>query len=495
MTDLEDLLAAAADDTDRPVRHTVDDIVRRGRRSVRRSRIAIVSTAAVTTVAVIGGLTAWSNTLNQSDGPAGTPKNQTITVDAKTGRVVDNETGKTAQAPPPVSPLTDAEVLKRCKQYDKENVEFNQERGANTYDKAGVIDARWAVVVKSGDRNHLAALFLAPDKSIVSTCTMTGPERPKAIGRYSTTQAFWVGKTSHDQRPQAVQGNVRVPVDGATHVLVNLAGEAAPRLALVGPEGFYTLGYPTWGGAQQKTGKTAAEEWEPSVQRVRAYDSAGKRLYDWKYQKVERPKPTQVPADVKIKLQAPITPEVELTKDPETGKPLVATPPVSPLSDDRIRTRCKKPDDFHLAGEAKGTPYDQRTVDAGKITPDWKVALKTGSGIDFTALLVSPGDNVVAWCHMYDKADLYDYGRNGVPATGKFGIGMEWGQVPDGVAQIIVDLPKIGPVKALISNGYFIWGLTGGNSDLKNVRIRGYDAQGKKVYDAKHTVDADASGR
>jgi hypothetical protein len=58
-----------------------------------------------------------------------------------------------------------------------------------------------------------------------------------------------------------------------------------------------------------------------------------------------------------------------------------------------------------------------------------------------------------------------------------------------------VDLPTTGPVKALISNGYFVWGLMGGNSDLQNVRIRGYDAQGKKVYDAKHEVDADPTGR
>ncbi|MEU4389729.1 hypothetical protein [Kribbella sp. NPDC023855] len=491
MTDLEDLLAAAADDTDRPARYTVDDIVRRGRRSVRRSRIAIVSTAALTTVAVIGGLTAWSNTLNQSEGPAGTPKNQTITVDAKTGRVVDNETGTTAQAPPPVSPLSDAEVLKRCKQYDKESVDFNKEHLANTYDKAGPINARWTIVVKSGDQTRLDALFLAPDKSIVSSCTMDGPQRPTTNGRYSTTQAYWVGKAPKDQRPQAVQGNVRVPVVGATHVLVNLAGEATPRLALLGPEGFFTLG-PTWGKAFASTRKTSPKEWQPSIQRVRAYDSAGKRLYDWKWQKVEMPKLTPVPADVKIKLQAPITPEVELTVDPETGKPLVATPPVSPESDDRIRTRCKKPDDAYFKAGAAG---DQRTTGAGKISPDWKVVLKTGTGIDFTALLVSPGDNVVMWCHMYDKTDMYDYGRNGVPATGKFGIGMEWGQVPDGVAQIIVDLPKTGPVKALISNGYFIWGLTGGNSDLKKVRIRGYDAQGKKVYDAKHEVDADPTGR
>lgn len=493
--DIENLLAAAADDTDQPSRYSVDDIVQRGRRSVRRSRIAIVSTAVLTTVAVIGGLTAWSNALNQSDGLAGTPKNQTITVDTETGRVVDNESGKTAQAPPPVSPLSDAEVLGRCKQYDNEYVQSNKERGSNAFDKAGPIDARWKVLVKSGDQQRLQALFLAPDKSIVSTCTMEGPERPKTNGRFSTTESYKLPNAPKEQQSQAVQAHVRVPVTGAAQVLVNLTGEATPRLALVGPEGFITLGYPTWENIYRPSENASFEDWQPAVQRVRAYDAAGKRVYDWKYQKVEPPKPTPIPADVKIKVQPPITPEVELTEDPETGKPLVATPPVSPESDDRIRTRCKKPDDSYFKDSGKGPSGDQRTTDAGKITPDWKVVLKTGSGIDFTALLVSPGDNVVVWCHMYDKADHYDYGRSGVPASGKFGIGMEWGQVPDGVAQIIVDLPKTGPVKALISNGYFIWGLTGGNSDIKNVRIRGYDAQGKKVYDAKHDVDADASGR
>ncbi|NEA30841.1 hypothetical protein [Streptomyces sp. SID13031] len=494
MTDIEDLLAAAADDTHRPPQHSVEEIVAQGRRSVRRRRIGIVTTSVLTTVAVVGGITAWSTTLNQSDGLAGTPENQTITVDAKTGRVVDNESGTTAQAPPPVSPLSDAEVLKRCKQYDNEYVESNRERGSNTFDKAGTINARWTVLVKSGDRSRLQALFLAPDKSIVSSCTMEGPERPKTNGRYSTTEGFKVPNGQDDQRPQAVQAHVRVPVTGAAQVLVNLIGEPTPRLALVGPEGFFTLGYPTWRDFYPPSPNASPEDWQPAVQRVRAYDAAGKRVYDWKYKKPVRPTPTPIPADVKIKVQPPIILDVELTKDPETGKPLAATPPVSPVSDDQIRTRCKKPDDSYFK-DTNGKADDQRTIDAGKITPDWKVVLKTGTGIDFTALLVSPGDNVLAWCHMYDKVDSYDYGRSGVPATGKFGIGMEWGQVPDGVAQIIVDLPKTGSVKALISNGYFIWGLTGGNSDIKKVRVRGYDAQGKKVYDAKHDVDADASGR
>ena len=94
-TDLERLLAAAADDSDQPLHTDVGDILVRARRSVRKSRIAAASTAIVTTAAILGGIAAWSATRSESEGPAGTPKNQTITIDAKTGRIVDNETGKT----------------------------------------------------------------------------------------------------------------------------------------------------------------------------------------------------------------------------------------------------------------------------------------------------------------------------------------------------------------------------------------------------------------
>lgn len=492
--DIERLLAAAADDTDRPLNTDVDDLLALGRRSVLRGRIAVASTAILTTAAIIGGVTAWSNTVADSADPAGDPNNRTISVDAKTGQVLDNETGQLAVAPPPVSPLSDAEVLQRCKQYDSEYVRSNNERGSNAYDKAGPIDARWRVVVKSGDQNHLQALFLAPNRSIVSSCTMEGPRRPKIIGRYSMTESFakpGADAGSSDDQPQAVQAKVRIPADGVARVLVNFADERAPRQALVGPDGFFTLGFPDWEQHRRPTPDASGRVGlpEPTLQRVRAYDAGGKLIYDWKYQPVELPKQPTVPADRKIDTAAPITPEVVLTKDPATGKPLGPTPPVSPVSDDSVRTRCKKPDDAYFKGGGPLRGQDSRTYDVGKISADWKVVLKTGTGIDFTALLVSPGDNVVMWCHMYSKADYYDYGRSAVPANGKFGVGLQWGQVPDGVAQIVVDLPS-GPVRALISNGYFIWGLTGGNSDVKNVRIRGFDSQGKPVYDAKHDVDA-----
>ena len=113
-TDIERLLAAAADDSDQPLHTDVDDILVRARRSVRKSRIATVSTAVLTTAAIVGGIAAWSATRSESDGPAG----QTITIDVKTGRIATDETGAAVTPAPPASPLSDAEVLRRCKPYD-----------------------------------------------------------------------------------------------------------------------------------------------------------------------------------------------------------------------------------------------------------------------------------------------------------------------------------------------------------------------------------------
>ena len=127
------------------------------------------------------------------------------------------------------------------------------------------------------------------------------------------------------------------------------------------------------------------------------------------------------------------------------------------------------------------------------MTKDWQVALKTGTGNKLTAVLISPDKKVYAWCHMLAPTakGAYDYGRSAVQANGKFAEDFSFGMVPDGVAQLVVDLPKQGPTRALISNGYYIWGLTGGNSDIKKVRVRGYDADGKQVYTATKDVDAD----
>ena len=175
----------------------------RGRRSVRRSRIATVSTAASPRSPIVGGLTAWSNTLHQSEGPAGTPKNQTITVDAKTGRVIDNESGQTAQAR-----ATGESVVRRrgaevaARSTTTRTSSSTRSAGANTW-RQGRRDRRPLEGRREERRpaQLLDALFLAPDKSIVSTCTMEGPKRPRTHGRFSTTEAYALGQGP--ERPAA----------------------------------------------------------------------------------------------------------------------------------------------------------------------------------------------------------------------------------------------------------------------------------------------------
>jgi hypothetical protein len=383
--DIERLLAAAADDSDQPLHSDVDDILIRARRSVRKSRIAAVSTAVLTTAAIVGGIAAWSSARSESEGPAGTSKGQTITIDGKTGRVVDNETGKTVTPPPPVSPLSDAEVLRRCKQYDLEYVQFLQERTANTYDKAGPIDARWKVVVKSGDQSLLTALFLSPDKSIVSTCTMDAPEKPWTNGRISTTEVM---PFSRNKLPEAVENGLRVPVSGVTRVLVDIAGESSPRQALVGTDGFFTLGY----RGEKKARMT--------FNRIRGYDADGKRLWELVNKPAALPTntPSAVPPEVTVKTVEPIEPKVLLTKDPETGKPLAPPPPVSQLTDEQITTRCRGVDDIYFKDRHTGSSNPDNSVikAAGPVTKNWQVALKTGTGDKLTAVLISPDQRVYA---------------------------------------------------------------------------------------------------
>ncbi|TDD58561.1 hypothetical protein E1263_18780 [Kribbella antibiotica] len=461
--DIERMLAAAADDTDQPLHTDIDDILTRGRRSVRNSRITIAATAALTTLAILGGVSVWTKSLSTGTEPAG-PTGITITKD---GLAIDRETGETAAPPPPVSPVSDAEAISRCAPSDKQELEFGN--GRNTWDTAGPIDNRWQVLLKSGDQNLLYAVFMAPDRSVVASCTMESPDQHIRSDRLSTRTLDGA------KEPQVVSAQRMIPVPGVTRVLIG-TDTGATREALVGRDGYFTLGY------------AGNHDQGPSFRRIRGYDATGKRVYEWKYVPPTQPASKPIPAGIKIITVPPITPKVVFLKDPQTGKPLMPVP-VSPESDDRIRTRCRTIDEANPPGPAQ----EQRNRDAGLITPSWKVVLKTGTGTDFTALLVAPRKNVVAWCHMYDKTS-YDYARSTVPATGNFGIQHHWGQVPAGVAQIIVDLPT-GPVRALISNGYFIWGLTGGNDDFKTVRIRGFDANGTKVYDAKHDVDSDLSGR
>ncbi len=485
--DIERLLAVAADDTGQPLHTDIDDILTRGRRSVRRTRIAAASTAVLTTLAIVGGFTVWSRTLNQAEDPAGRPG---ITIDARTGQVTETATGRKATPVPPINPLSDNEILDRCKGMDaqalkrRENqqmIPVQNERLVRLKDRAGVINSQWSVLVKTGDRKQATALFRSPDQSVVVACT-ANVSGAFAIDRVNTTE---VPTESRHQQPEAVESGYRVPVAGVTRVLVDDPSRNGELFqARVGPEGYFAL----------DTVSRLLGMMMGSSGRVRGYDADGKQLFEL----INRPKaPEVVGPDVKIKTADPVQPQTVLTKDPENGKPLTVVPE-SPLSDEQIRAGCKKADDSFFDGPGFGASPapregDQRPYDAGRISSDWKVALKVGSATRFTALMVAPSQNVVAWCYRAEGG-AYDYTRSTVDADGTFGDParepfVQWATVPPGVAQIIVDLPT-GPVLAKISNGYYLWGTTGGSENFKKVRVRGFDADGKKTYDTRLTVDA-----
>ncbi|HWD77291.1 MAG TPA: hypothetical protein VG497_00360, partial [Kribbella sp.] len=350
-TDIERLLAAAADDGDQPLTTDVDQLLTRARRSVRRGRLVTVSTAVLTTGAIIAGVATWSASRHESTGPAG----GTVRYDATTGRIVDDETGARVQPPPPVSTLSDADLRDQCKQADNEWLDFVKEHGANPDDKAGPLDARWKVAVKAGTGNRVHVIFLSPDKSVYGTCALTAIRQAQSYGRFSTSTKPVGGL----QRSTA---GVRVP-DGVRAVLVDVDGENTPRQALLGIDGFYSLGV----GDATTSGR---------VRRVRGYDDQGHKVYEY-----TRPTPTPyqqtVPESVTVKTADPVAADLVLTKDPLTGKALVAPPPVSPLTDEQVTTRCRQVDDIYFKGRGGADP---RIKAAGPVTKDWQVALKTGTG-------------------------------------------------------------------------------------------------------------------
>lgn len=475
-TDLERLLSAAADDTDRPLNTDVDALLIRARRSVRTTRIATVSTAILTTGVIVAGAATWSANRHESTAPATGP---TIRIDPTTGAVTADETGASVLPAPPVSPLSDAELRSRCQQAG----DRFRRSPATVKNTAGPLDARWKVVAKSGDRSTLSAMFLSPDRSVVTTCYVA--PKQSSVGSYSTTRLYPQGR---NHLPWAEEIGLRVAKPGVAHVLLDMVGETKPREARLGTDGFFTHE------------QLDAKGFLLLIARIRAYDAGGRLIYE----QINRPQATTGPSttgrrtvdpSVTLKTAEPVTPVAVVTKDPLTGKALAPAPPVSPLTDEQVTTRCKGVDDIYFKDTAGGrsNPDDAVVKAAGPVTNNWKVALKTGTGDKFTAVLISPDKRVYAWCHMLTPSakGAYDYTRGAVQANGKFAETLEFGMVPDGVAQLVVDLPKQGPTRVLISNGFYIWGLTGGNSDIKNVRVRGYDAHGKQIYDTRKDVDAD----
>ncbi|MEV6414943.1 hypothetical protein [Kribbella sp. NPDC051718] len=221
--DIEDLLAAAADDADQPLRNSVDDIVQRGRRSVRHRRLAAIATAGLTAAVVVTGVAVWQGDRHEGFAPA--------------------EFGKTKPAPP-VSPLADAEIIKRCGQNDKEWLESMTEQGANQEDKAGPINRRWTVPLKIGQGDVFLAFLVSPDQKVIGTCYMKG--KTISTGESSYGREMMADQMDHPAAPTGPGGPsrenwTRVPPTVTRVVAVPPKGE--PWEARVS-NGFYAWGIP-----------------------------------------------------------------------------------------------------------------------------------------------------------------------------------------------------------------------------------------------------------
>lgn len=241
-TELEHRLAEAADDTDRPLGLSVDDIVRRGRLSVRRRRIAAIASAGIATAAVIGAVSGWPT---HEAGPApvaGTPTH-TTTIDIKTGKIISPA--------PPVSSLTDDDIRQRCARADEKPA---------TWDKAGPIDNNWIVAVKTGTGERFYAVLLSPDRSVGAGCEQEGG-------------GFVSGIMRHDLANRS--GTESLPLwTNESRGPANLAAVTAEapdgkylRTGLVGRDGFFTFGQ---GGYNSATPLSV----------VRGYDAAGKLVME-----------------------------------------------------------------------------------------------------------------------------------------------------------------------------------------------------------------------
>jgi len=170
-TDLETLLARAADDTDQPLTHTIEDVVRRGRRGRRLQQTGVVAAGALTAGAVIAGVTVWTGAgAPQDDGirPANGPT-ATITVDTKTGRAVQ----------PPPSTVSDAQIIARCRPLDAEFRSATNGGKSSRWGGGSEPLDRWKVVLTQGEGTWFRAMLRSPDGKRMAYCQdNTGPGAP-----------------------------------------------------------------------------------------------------------------------------------------------------------------------------------------------------------------------------------------------------------------------------------------------------------------------------
>jgi hypothetical protein len=259
-TDIERLLAAAADDSGQPLRLTADDGVRRARRTTRNRRIATAATAAFTGAVVVGGLVTWSGNLPNGVQPAGaaTPT-KTVMLDVETGKVI---------APPPlVSSVSDRDVISRCRQKDIEYVQTVGRQPSDT--TGGDLNSRWSVAIKTSDKFTFNAVLVSPDHRAAAFCHIT-----------SGPTASWGASRARLSRPAANGTVVRAGyVDGVqvpsnvTKVLVEIPGEAQVRQARLGADGFFTLGV----SPDRMSVKPTPTMGKPMI---RGYDAAGRKVLE-----------------------------------------------------------------------------------------------------------------------------------------------------------------------------------------------------------------------
>lgn len=241
-TELEHRLAEAADDTDRPLHLSVDDIVRRGRVSVRRRRIATIASAGVATAAVIGAVSAWPAHEAGPAAVAGTPTH-TTTIDVKTGKVI--------QAAPPVSSLSDDDIRQRCARADK---------APAAWDKTGPIDNNWSVALKTGVGERFFAVLLSPDRSVGVGCEQEGGGFVSGIMRHDLANRSgteWLPLWTSEFRGPA----------NLAHVTAETPGGKYLRTGLVGRDGFFAFGRNGYNG-------------DTPTSLVRGYDAAGRLVME-----------------------------------------------------------------------------------------------------------------------------------------------------------------------------------------------------------------------
>jgi len=187
--EIEDLLADAADDTAQPLHHSIEDIIHRGRRGTRLRQAGTITASALTVGAVVGAFTLWpggdsvhpngggiqpagpgvstgstpsspgistGSTPSSPGSPTGPTPRATLTMDVKTGELIQ----------PSASKLTDAQIIAQCKKQDADFLRFAENKAGGGTDKLD----NWEVKITQGQENWFRAILQSPDGKRYARC-------------------------------------------------------------------------------------------------------------------------------------------------------------------------------------------------------------------------------------------------------------------------------------------------------------------------------------